>query len=62
LIRAVEEGYEIIDLNSKNGTWLDGKRLVPNQPNALPSGARLLLGQMDFIVMYQSSPDVEKQT
>lgn len=59
MIRAAGEGYEIIDLNSKNGTWLDGKRLVPNQPYALPSGARLLLGRMDFIVMYQSSPDVK---
>lgn len=59
MIRAAGGGYEIIDLNSKNGTWLDGKRLVPNQPHALPSGAHLLLGRMDFIVMYQSSPDVK---
>jgi len=38
MIRAAGEKYVLIDLNSSNGTWLNGQRLVPNKPYDLPSG------------------------
>ena len=32
LVRQTEAGYEIIDEDSTNGTWVNGQQLRPNQP------------------------------
>jgi hypothetical protein len=37
------------DLNSTNGTWLNGERLRPNESRALQQGDHLRLGRMEFI-------------
>jgi hypothetical protein len=55
VIRWNEEGYEIRDLGSVNGTWLNEERLVPHQSNPLPSGSHLRLGRMRLLVLYQPS-------
>ena len=43
--------YWIVDLGSKNATWLNGRRLEAARPYALQHGDRLLIGdfQIDFI-------------
>ena len=52
-IRSTEAGYEINDLGSFNGTWLNEEKLVPHQSYALPSGSHLRLGRMRVLVLYQ---------
>ena len=37
------------DLNSTNGTWLNGERLMPNECRALQEGDHVLLGRMQFV-------------
>lgn len=54
LVRVNEQGYEVIDLSSRNGTWLDGQRLIPNKPYPLMSGSALRVGQERLLVRYRS--------
>ena len=53
IIRRTEYGYEVLDLGSVNGTWLNNERLVPHKPYPLPSGSHLRLGSMRLIVLYR---------
>src|SRR5271157_2686185 len=46
MVRRSGDGYEVIDLNSTNGTWVDGQRLVLQQPFAVNSGSQIRLGNM----------------
>ena len=52
VIRWTEHGYEILDLGSANGTWLNDERLVPQKYYPLPSGSHLRLGSMRLFVLY----------
>ncbi len=60
-IRQTKTGYEITDLSSTNGTWLNDERLIPDKPYALASGSQLRVGRMRFLVLYRSVPDLGKQ-
>jgi hypothetical protein len=42
------EAWVLVDADSKNGTWIDGRRLQPSKPTPLPSRARLLLGEVQL--------------
>jgi len=53
VIRWTEHGYEIMDLGSANGTWLNEERLVPQKQYPLASGSHLRLGSMRLFVLYQ---------
>jgi len=53
-IRSTASGYELIDLNSSNGTWLEGKVLTPTEPYDLPSGANIQLGRLKLVATYKS--------
>lgn len=53
VIRRTTDGYEIVDLGSVNGTWLNEERLVPHQSYPLPSGSHLRLGRMRILVLYR---------
>jgi hypothetical protein len=53
LIRRTEDGYEVMDLGSVNGTWLNEERLVPHRSYPLISGSHLRLGRMRIFVLYQ---------
>ncbi len=55
MVRTTGNGYVLIDLNSSNGTWLDGKILVPTQPYDLPSGGLIQLGRLKLVAIYNSS-------
>lgn len=59
MICSKENGYVIIDLNSSNGTWLDGKILPPRQPIQLPSGGTIQLGRLKVVAIYNSSGNEE---
>ena len=47
------QGYEIFDLGSSNGTWLNEIRLAPQKHYPLVSGSHLRLGKMRLIVLYR---------
>jgi len=51
MVRRKKTGYEIIDLDSTNGTWLNEKRLTPTKAYPLPSGATVRLGQLRLQVL-----------
>lgn len=53
VIRQMEEGYEIFDLGSSNGTWLNERRLAPQKHYPLDSGSHLRLGKMRLFVLYR---------
>ncbi len=53
LLRRKEDGYEMLDLGSVNGTWLNGERLVSHTSYPLPSGSQLRLGRMRLLVLYR---------
>jgi len=52
VIRRAEHGYEVLDLGSVNGTWLNDERLVPHKNYPLASGSHLRLGGMRLFVLY----------
>jgi hypothetical protein len=53
MIRSTEHGYEVKDLNSSNGSWLDDQRMVPDKFYPLPSGAHLRIGGLRLYILYQ---------
>jgi hypothetical protein len=57
VIRRLGDGYEVLDLGSVNGTWLNEQRLVPHKSYPLPSGSYLRLGRMRLFVVYRPSPE-----
>ena len=52
LIRQAKNGYQIVDLQSTNGTWIENKRIPPKQPMSLLSGDRIRLGRLHMLVFY----------
>ena len=55
LIRRVESGFEVVDLSSTNGSWLNNKRLIPNEPYPFENGAQLRFGLLQILVAYNFS-------
>jgi len=54
IIRRTGNGYELLDLGSANGTWLNDEQLVPHVSYPLPSGSHLRLGRMRLFVLYRA--------
>ena len=52
MIRRAEHGYEVIDLSSRNGTWLNEDQLIPDKPYPFASGSQLRLARMRFNRLY----------
>lgn len=44
----VNTGYQIIDLGSSNGTYVNGEKLAPQTPRKLENGDQILLGQLEL--------------
>jgi hypothetical protein len=61
VIRWTEHGYEILDLGSVNGTWLNEERLVPQKYYPLASGSHLRLGSMRLFVRYHPFATTEQK-
>lgn len=53
ILRRQSDTIVIIDLNSANSTYLNGQRLVPNQPRILRDGDELRLGQLVLRVSFE---------
>jgi hypothetical protein len=53
VIRRRGDVYEVLDLGSVNGTWVNEERLVSHKSYPLPSGSHLRLGRMRLFVLYQ---------
>lgn len=53
MIRRADHGYEVIDLSSRNGTWLNEQQLMPGKPYPLTSGSQLRLARMRLLVLYR---------
>jgi len=53
MIQRKGTGFQVIDLTSRNGTWLNDERLLPNKPYPLTSGSLLRIGQMQLLIMYR---------
>ena len=49
-IRHQEGGYTLEDLDSRNGTQVNGYRLTPHQPYALRPGDYVTLGELILFV------------
>ena len=48
-----DTGYKVKDLSSTNGTWLNEKKLTPQEPHVLQSGDILRLGQINTSVYFR---------
>ena len=54
-METTDTGYTVEDLQSANGTWLNGNRLQPNQGYAVRSGDHIQLGELVVFVYFDSS-------
>ena len=52
-IRRGEDTLTLVDLNSANGTHLNGQRLTPNQPRVLRDGDEVRLGKLVCYVYFK---------
>jgi len=61
VIRRIEHGYEVLDLGSVNGTWLNDERLIPHKAYPLTSGSYLRLGRMELFVLYRPLAETKQK-
>ena len=54
MLRRTESSYEVTDLFSTNGTWLNAERLIPNRPYPFTSGSQLRIGRLRLFIMYHT--------
>lgn len=54
-IMKTEKGYEITDMGSSNGTWLEEQRLIPHKAYPLQNGAQIRLGHIQVMFHYASN-------
>ena len=52
LFHKTKEGYQLTDLDSSNGTWIENERLVPQRPYDVESGNRIRMGRLNMLVFY----------
>jgi len=57
-IRKTESGYTLVDLGSKNFTFLDGVRLEAGQPHALEDGDTFTIGDYTLTVRIQEPEEI----
>ena len=61
IIRQAGSHFEVLDLASRNGTWLNTQRLVPNKPYDFASGSQLRLAQMQLFIMYHAVDNITRK-
>ncbi|MFN8531419.1 MAG: FHA domain-containing protein [Anaerolineae bacterium] len=52
IIRREDNALHLIDLASGNGTYLNGQRLIPNQPRILRNGDEIRLGRLVMMIEF----------
>jgi len=58
IISASDQGYQIEDLGSTNGTWLNENRLTAHTPYPLHNGALLRLGQLGLYTYFSTEAKI----
>ncbi len=58
-IEVVGDEVRLTDLGSTNGTFIEGRRLVPNQPTPVPAGATITMGRTEFLIEWATAPETE---
>lgn len=53
MIKVGEDTLTLTDLDSTNGTYLNGQRLLPNQPRVIRDGDEIRLGRLTFHVFFK---------
>jgi hypothetical protein len=53
VIRRGEDTLILVDLGSTNGTYLNGQRLIPDQPRVLRDGDEIRAGRLVFHVFFK---------
>jgi pSer/pThr/pTyr-binding forkhead associated (FHA) protein len=48
-LHLIEKVLEVVDLGSTNGTFFNGKRLIPHQPQHIAAGDEIIFGKTKFI-------------
>lgn len=56
VIRQAAHGYEIMDLGSSNGTWLNDERLTPHRAYPLTNASQIRLARMRLFVIFRPAP------
>lgn len=51
-LRRYEDSLVVIDLDSTNGTWVNGKRLDPHEPVLLQNGDRVVLAKLALYIYF----------
>jgi len=52
MIRRAGSDFEVLDLASRNGTWLNAMRLTPNKPYRFADESHIRLAQLQLFIMY----------
>lgn len=52
-IRRGEDTLTLVDLDSTNGTYLNGQRLIPHQPRVLRDGDEVRMGRLTFHIYFK---------
>ena len=60
MVRRVGNGYEVVDLSSRNGTWVNGETLVPQAPFPIQSGSQIRLGNLRLVVSFRQQNSQEE--
>lgn len=55
IVRKEEGSLSIIDRNAHNGTYLNGNRLIANQPRILRDGDEIRLGKLVILIRFERS-------
>ncbi len=53
MIRRGEDTLTLVDLDSTNGTFLNGQRLIPHQPRVLRDGDEIRMGRFVFNIFFR---------
>ena len=62
VLEANNGAVSIKDLRSTNGTYVNGKRLIPHQPAALHDGAEIRLGNLRIWINFSSQTKTPSPT
>lgn len=53
IVRKDSASLQLVDRGSPNGTYLNGQRLIPNQPRILRDGDEIRLGKLVLLVFFE---------